>query len=262
MFIMGAVIFKEINMTSGIYKIENVKTGFVYVGSSRNIQHRWAAHFCDMRKQRNGNYKMNKDFLVYGEESFSLSIIEIVNDFNKLIEREQFWIDKLNPKYNIKKTATNFKPSTTETVLMAAKARGDALRNRKQSDAERKMRSDVFHKNWENPEWRKSYKEKLKKSPEQLEAMRQRALGKNNGNWGKKRSSEWKEMMHNVSSCVEYTYINPQGREVVFTSLIRYCKENNLNYNSMRALHMGKRKSDYEGWTFKSKKFIGYKKDR
>lgn len=50
------------------------------------------------------NSKIHNALLKYGYNSFSLEIIEYCDPSN-CIEREQYYIDLLNPEYNILKTA-------------------------------------------------------------------------------------------------------------------------------------------------------------
>lgn len=70
-------------MTSGIYKIENKKTGQIYIGQSKNIEKRFKKH-CHI-------LPVDVDIAKYGEENFDFDILEVVEEHN-LKEREKFWI--------------------------------------------------------------------------------------------------------------------------------------------------------------------------
>ncbi len=71
----------------GIYKIENKKTGQIYIGQSTDIQRRFKRH-CSV---------LPVDLAIANEgvENFDFTTIEQVS-FDKLIERESYWIDYYN----------------------------------------------------------------------------------------------------------------------------------------------------------------------
>ena len=85
------------NKIAGVYKITNTITGDFYIGSSQDIKHRWAAHKCvSVWKQRPG-MKLYQAFIKYGLNNFTFDIIE---ETAELHNREQYYIEKLNPSYN------------------------------------------------------------------------------------------------------------------------------------------------------------------
>ena len=71
-------------LTSGIYKIENKKTGQIYIGQSKNIEKRFSMH-CRISL-------VDMDIAIQGKENFSFDILEEVEE-QRLDERERFWID-------------------------------------------------------------------------------------------------------------------------------------------------------------------------
>jgi len=86
---------KELYGKHGIYKIENIINKKLYVGSSVNIYSRWCVHLDLLRKNKHENQYLQNAFNKYGENNFIFNIIEIVNDKNDLLNKEQYWIDKL-----------------------------------------------------------------------------------------------------------------------------------------------------------------------
>ena len=75
-------------MKGYIYLIENKINGKKYIGKTyRTIELRWKEHVKDAK--RFPDRPLYKAILKYGEESFSISEIEYVEDVE---EREVFWI--------------------------------------------------------------------------------------------------------------------------------------------------------------------------
>ena len=85
------------NKITGVYKITNIITGDFYIGSSKNIEKRWAAHKSPSRWKRNPNVKLYKAFINYGLDNFTFEILE---ETDNLREREQHYIERLKPTYN------------------------------------------------------------------------------------------------------------------------------------------------------------------
>lgn len=53
-------------MSHGIYKIENILNGKVYIGSSSNIENRIAQHKQDLKRNRHHSFKLQNDFNEFG----------------------------------------------------------------------------------------------------------------------------------------------------------------------------------------------------
>jgi len=88
-------------MNSGIYKIVNTLNGKSYVGSTKDFQKRWKGHFNDLEKQRHSSIKLQRSYNKHGKDVFVCEIIEeIPYEKDKILEREQYWIDTLNSKKN------------------------------------------------------------------------------------------------------------------------------------------------------------------
>lgn len=85
----------------GIYALYDVVNLKVYVGSSYNIRTRIDKHLKHRQSRRNGKLGVALDEV--GRDNFHPIILEVVDDLNKLNERELYWIDKLdtiNTGYN------------------------------------------------------------------------------------------------------------------------------------------------------------------
>lgn len=91
-----------INKNSGIYKITNKINNMIYIGSAVNLKKRCLEHINRLTKGINSNPKFLAAWKKYGAENFEITILELVENKEKLIEREQFWLDNLCPyKRNI-----------------------------------------------------------------------------------------------------------------------------------------------------------------
>lgn len=84
---------------SAVYKIVNTVTGDFYIGSSKNVKHRWADHKCPSTWKNNPNKQLYKDMQKYGVDSFELQVITEIKP-ESLKEAEQQFIEKLKPIYN------------------------------------------------------------------------------------------------------------------------------------------------------------------
>ena len=83
----------------GIYKITNTITGDFYIGSSKDVKRRWAAHKWPSRWKRYPNNQMYLDMQKYGVEKFVFEILTEVEP-EELKEKEQQFIETLKPTYN------------------------------------------------------------------------------------------------------------------------------------------------------------------
>ena len=86
----------------GIYKIINTVTGDFYIGSSKNVKRRWAAHKWPSRWNEHPNCQMYLDMKKFGVDKFDFQIIAEVEEVeeDKLKEMEQQFIETLKPAYN------------------------------------------------------------------------------------------------------------------------------------------------------------------
>lgn len=81
----------------GIYKIENINNGKVYVGSSKNIEVRIKQHFSALEKNKHHSVKLQRSYNATKDKSaFQFSVVEEVADERQLKEHEQYYIDLYN----------------------------------------------------------------------------------------------------------------------------------------------------------------------
>lgn len=90
---------------SGIYKIQSkLKPERSYIGSAVNLKERWRSHLQSLKNNKHHSSKIQRHYNKYSADDFIFIIIEpCFPEF--LLIREQFYIDKLNPYFNICKKA-------------------------------------------------------------------------------------------------------------------------------------------------------------
>ena len=76
-----------------IYKIENTRTGKVYIGStSLVVTKRWALHRCSLNRASHRNRYLQQDWNMFGSGVFEFSVIQDVSNNEDLISCEMEWI--------------------------------------------------------------------------------------------------------------------------------------------------------------------------
>ena len=84
---------------SGVYKITNTVTNDFYIGSSKDVKHRWADYKCPSTWKKQPNSPMYLDMQKYGVDKFDFQILEEA-ETGQLKAKEQEFIEKLQPTYN------------------------------------------------------------------------------------------------------------------------------------------------------------------
>ena len=82
-----------------VYRITNTVTGDFYIGSSKDVKHRWASHKCKYAWNRCPNNPLYIDMKKYSVENFVFEVLAEVEE-DKLKEKEQYFIETLKPTYN------------------------------------------------------------------------------------------------------------------------------------------------------------------
>lgn len=85
-------------MVSGVYVIECAQKQ--YVGSAHDIKARWAVHRNELRHNQHHSRYLQRAWNKHGEEAFVFRILEVCAG-EQCVEREQYWIDTLRPKFNM-----------------------------------------------------------------------------------------------------------------------------------------------------------------
>jgi hypothetical protein len=116
-------ILKANKEKTGIYRWTHIEYGKSYVGSAIDLSKRLKNYYnlSYLEKEtKKSNSMIYKALIKYGYSSFKLDILEYCTS-SVLISREQYYIDNLNPYYNILKIAGSikgFKHSEASIELM------------------------------------------------------------------------------------------------------------------------------------------------
>jgi group I intron endonuclease len=104
-YTMKPQILKENKNKSGIYKFVNKLSGSFYIGSAKNLRTLIYSYLqLSILLKGKNNSIITRALIKYGYSNFSLEILEYC-DVSKLLEREQYYFDLLEPDYNIAKVA-------------------------------------------------------------------------------------------------------------------------------------------------------------
>lgn len=223
--------------TSGIYKWTCTPTKKIYIGSAANLYSRMINHRTALRNNRHVNSHFQNAWNKYGEEAFEFEVIELILA-SFLLEREQYYLDKLMP----------FVHSNGFNIYPKA---GSAYGYRVSDESLRRM-SESQKKRMANM------------TPEQRSAPyvnRKRSVGVDKMPIGRRKSPS-SETRSKISEALSgrdvarqltrvYVFVDPKGNEVVVINLARFCRENDLTESCMRAVAGGAKKH-YKRWCCKS----------
>jgi group I intron endonuclease len=99
------LIQTENSLKAGIYLWQNNINGHCYVGSANNLWDRLRKYYYEhhLNLPRHKNLPILSALKKHGHENFNLYIVEYVEQYNKdkLLNREQYYLDELKPYYNI-----------------------------------------------------------------------------------------------------------------------------------------------------------------
>lgn len=90
----------------GVYKIENLVNGNMYVGSTmKSFSERFRKHRNQLRNGNHFNIHLQRAWNKYGEQNFKFEIVEVIDNPTReiLIERETHFAESLNASYNLTK---------------------------------------------------------------------------------------------------------------------------------------------------------------
>lgn len=90
----------------GVFKIENLKNGKIFIGSSPNLDVKWNSQKMQLETNTHPNAELQKDWNELGESNFAYGIIDTLNikDFDPkknytkdIRELETMYLEELQP---------------------------------------------------------------------------------------------------------------------------------------------------------------------
>lgn len=101
-----------------IYKITNKINDFFYIGkTTKSAEERFNRHF---HNHKNGNTYLYRAMRKYGFDNFQIEVLEQTELLN---EREIYWIETLNPQYNMTKGGDGGDTSKSPNFIEGLKKR-------------------------------------------------------------------------------------------------------------------------------------------
>jgi group I intron endonuclease len=106
-------ILSDLKGLSEIYMFTHKESGKKYIGSAIDLSKRLKNYFNPSFLDRNKYMYISRDLLFHEYSAFSLTILEYVNTSNLskeqsrllILEKEQIYIDTLDPEYNLLRVA-------------------------------------------------------------------------------------------------------------------------------------------------------------
>lgn len=215
----------------GIYIIKNKESGAYYIGSSKNISHRWWKHKRRLNKNIHCNQYLQNSWNKYGEKSFEFIVVE-ETDLQHLIEREQWWLDKAKSTSGILFNLTFIAGG------------GDTLTNHPNRKAIIEKMSKITS-GAGNPMYGRKHSEETKK---RWSILRQGQFsGSKHPQYGKFLSEETKLKIANIKSKILWKFLSPTKEIVEIRNLAKFCREHNLCNGAMGKVATGKA-THHKGW--------------
>jgi group I intron endonuclease len=192
------LILSSLKNKSGIYCWINKVSGNFYIGSATTLNSRMSSYFSPyfLNSNKTRNLPLSLAFKKLGYNQFALIILELCDNPDKLIEREQFWIDTLSPQYNILEIA-NSRLGQKHTEVSKAKIK---------KIAESRLVNPFLGKNH-------TIESRLKMSL----SKKGTNLGSDNSFYGKKHTAETRELFKKIAIKRE---INAFARTVTITDTV------------------------------------------
>lgn len=138
------LIIKSNKKKCGIYLWTNTKTNDQYVGRSINLGRRFSYYFNQESIKNAGFSLICRALVKYGYEEFKLEILEFCT-VDEIVAKEQFWIEKLKPSYNL---VTVVDGNYTYTHTAEAKEKMSNFQKARFADPEQKKQLSELHDKW------------------------------------------------------------------------------------------------------------------
>lgn len=102
-------------MSACIYCIENTINGHCYIGQTINFANRKSKHLRELEKGIHHCLPLQRAYNKYGHDAFTIYVIEEIQDYNIIGEREDYWINEKG-YYNICGGRRGFTPTALRNM--------------------------------------------------------------------------------------------------------------------------------------------------
>jgi group I intron endonuclease len=217
-----------------VYCITNKTNGKKYVGITiQPVEKRFRRHINDSKY---GVYPLHRAISKYGEDNFSLEVVDESETIEDLWSKEKQWIAKLNTMeegYNLSSGGTTGgygwerTESYRKTLSEAKKGKPYCVgRKRKSVPCSEEKKRKISEANLGRPSFRK---------------------GMNLSEKHKQRLSESKTGVPNPNGRKTYKVIHPDNTEEIVVGISKWCKDRGLHPGNMVSVAHGKLKQ-YKGY--------------
>lgn len=128
---------------SAVYKITNLVNGNYYIGSSKNVILRYRSHLSSLSRGKSSCRILQNAIIKYGILNFRFDIVEYCDNY---VERENYYIINLKPKYNIITDNLNSRIFSKETKELMSEVQKERYRNGAISPNKGKKHSEEIKK--------------------------------------------------------------------------------------------------------------------
>lgn len=223
---------------SGIYAVYNETAGKVYIGSAKILSRRWDEHKKLLRRNKHKNPHLQSSWNLHSEKSFIFIIIEFVN-FETLLEREQYWLDKISETYeiyncNLKVSGFHGRQHSEETKRKISETK-KLQQHRFTHTEETKRKMSEIQKNIKKKPLTKEHKKNISLSSKRLPM-----------------SDSNKQKLIEATT-IEFTIKDPEGNIHTGKNLESFCRFHDINASAINAVLKGKRRH-HKKWTLPDSK--------
>ena len=142
---------------SGVYGIRHDASGRIYVGSSKCVRTRIYQHLRALLAKRHHSRHFQRAWNKYGQEAFTVFLLEKVGASKMLDEREQFWMDYFR---GLTKTFNSAPKAESTRGYKWTESQKKKIRGYRRGvwtpDSHRRVSEALKQRHAKNPEWRKN----------------------------------------------------------------------------------------------------------
>lgn len=108
---------KDVQKSSGIYQIRNIKNNKRYIGSAINFKSRMNVHFSLLRRNKHHCRYLQNSFSKWGEENFVFEILDFVeSEIERRFVEQKYLTLFFSELYNTFSNATGFDSETMKKI--------------------------------------------------------------------------------------------------------------------------------------------------